>query len=90
MKDFCNNNCNECSLLFGATEKEYNEHKQMYLLLDALEIAFGEGVTQIANMICPNLTCCPDCHIDDFSHIRDCEIDKAANEIVERWKKANS
>lgn len=86
IKDFCDNNCNECSLLFAEDEKSFNALKQMHVLLDALELAFGEGVTQIANMICPNLTCCPNCHIDDFSHFENCEIEKASEKIVKKWK----
>jgi hypothetical protein len=31
-------------------------------------LRFGSEVWWITNRICPNLTCCPICHIDDFCH----------------------
>lgn len=58
-KDLCDKNCNECEAI---------QNKQVALLLNVLALRFGGEVWGITNRICPNLTCCPICHIDDFCH----------------------
>ena len=58
----CNHSCNECEAV---------ENKQVALLLNVLALRFGEEVWWITNRICPNLTCCPICHVDDFCHFDD-------------------
>ena len=58
-KDLCDRNCNEC---------EASENKQVALLLNVLALRFGGEVWHITNRICPNMTCCPICRIDDFCH----------------------
>lgn len=57
MKCFCTENCNEC---------EVTENRQLALLLNYLIEKYGEQIIQEVNKFCPNLTCCPDCRIDDF------------------------
>ncbi len=58
-KYLCDKNCNEC---------EASENKQVALLLNVLALRFGGEVWHITNRICPNMTCCPICRIDDFCH----------------------
>ena len=58
----CDINCNECAA---------TENKQVALLLNILALRFGTEVWWITNHICPNLTCCPICHVDDFCHFDD-------------------
>lgn len=58
-KRLCNEDCNNCEAI---------TNPQVALLLNVLALQFGDAVWQIANEICPNLTCCPICHIDDFCH----------------------
>ena len=58
-KELCDRNCNECEAI---------QNKQVALLLNVLALRFGEEIWWITNRICPNLTCCPICHIDDFCH----------------------
>ena len=58
-KRLCNKNCNECEAI---------QNPQVALLLNVLALQFGEKVWHITNTICPNLTCCPICNIDDFCH----------------------
>lgn len=58
-KYLCDTNCNECEAILN---------KQVALLLNVVALRFGEEVWWITNRICPNLTCCPICHIDDFCH----------------------
>jgi len=55
----CDLDCNHCAAI---------DNPQVALLLNILAIRYGEEVWHIANNICPNLTCCPICHIDDFCH----------------------
>lgn len=57
----CDEDCNNCAAI---------QNQQVALLLNILALRFGEGVWHIANQICPNLTVCPICRIDDK---RNCE-----------------
>ena len=58
-KRLCNEDCNNCEAI---------ENKQLSVLLNVLALQFGEKVWNITNHVCPNMTCCPICHIDDFCH----------------------
>ena len=60
------------------------------LLMNVLWLFHGETVLQIANKICPNMTCCADCHIDDMCHVGGCEIDQEAEEIVKKLCREDS
>ena len=84
MNSFCDENCNECELLSSRNSR------QLSLVLNTLEKVYGEGVVQITNKICPNLTCCADCHIDDFSHYENCEIDEESSNIAKDWIRSNN
>lgn len=74
---FCDQNCNDCEAI---------KNRQLAYLLNFLVEKYGEEVIQDVNRFCPNLTCCPDCRIDDFCHIRGCEISKAAEEVKKNDK----
>jgi len=81
----CNEDCNHCDAI---------NNRQVSLALNALVMIYGDDVIGIVNGICPNLTCCADCRIDDFTHIVDddgsnlCEIEAEARRIARRWKRA--
>lgn len=62
---FCDEDCNNCSAV---------ENRQVSLILNALHERFGDGVYEIVQLYCPNMTCCADCRIDDFCHLGECEI----------------
>ena len=64
----CSQDCNNCEAI---------QNHQVSLLLNVLALQFGDKVWHITNKICPNLTCCPICHIDDFCH----DSPDAKNEI---------
>lgn len=66
---FCDENCNECEL---------TESRQLSLIFNILHEKFGDGVYEVVQAACPNLTCCADCRIDDFCHWEGCEILEAA------------
>ena len=58
-KYLCEGDCHFCEAM---------ENRQLALLLNILCLRFGKEVLQITNQVCSNLTCCPDCRIDDFCH----------------------
>lgn len=69
----CDQDCNHCAVI---------HNRQVSLLMNVLWIFHGETVPQIANKICPNMTCCADCRIDDMTHMEGCEIYQEAKKIV--------
>lgn len=73
---FCNEDCNNCGI---------HMNRQFSLLINALYVKFGEEVYQITQSICPNMTCCADCRIDDFCHDEDCEIADEAEALIAAW-----
>jgi len=69
----CDEDCNHCPIIL---------HKNSRLLTRILNEAqnkFGDEFCKIIQGYCPNLTCCRDCHIDDFCHDENCEIVKDIN-----------
>lgn len=80
-KRFCNKDCNSC---------EIPQNRQFSLLINILYHKYGKDVYRITQAVCPNMTCCADCRIDDFCHDEDCEIEAEAvaylNEIEKKDK----
>lgn len=72
---FCDEKCNECTLL---------DNRQLSMILNMLYSWFGDDVYKIVQSQCPNLTCCADCRIDDFCHIKGCVIYEDAENEVKR------
>ena len=64
----CDGECNECTLL------QSDNSRMVTKILNELHDKFGNGVYEIVQQNCPNLTCCYDCHIDDFCHFEGCKI----------------
>ena len=58
-RHLCNQDCNNCEAI---------KNKQLSVLLNVLALKFGDEVWHIINRVCPNMTCCPICRIDDFCH----------------------
>lgn len=73
---FCNGDCNTCSTLLGKNSRAIS------FVLEALYQKFGEEAYRIIQDSCPNMTCCADCRIDDFSHVEGCEIEEKAKEFL--------
>lgn len=73
---FCDENCNNC---------EIHQNRQFSLLINILHQRFGEEVYRVTQSVCPNMTCCADCHSDDFCHFEDCEILEEAKAVVKAW-----
>jgi hypothetical protein len=68
MERVCDSKCNDCPLM-----NESNA-KMLTVIFNQLYNKFGHGVYEIVEENCPNLTCCYDCHIDDFCHLEDCKL----------------
>jgi len=77
----CDQDCNHCAVI---------HNRQVSLLMNVLWLFHGETVQQIANKICPNMTCCADCRIDDMTHMEGCEIYQEAEKIVEKLCREDS
>jgi len=72
-KEFCDNNCSNCPIV------NHPNSRILTKILNDIVDEFGEGIYEIVENQCPNLTCCYDCHIDDFCHLPNCEIVKKRN-----------
>lgn len=66
--NLCDKNCNDCPIV-GRPNSRMVTH-----ILNALMDKLGNDVYKIVQEHCPNLTCCYDCHIDDFCHFEGCEL----------------
>lgn len=66
--EFCDENCNECPII-----NHPNSRLLTRMFNEAYKI-FGDDFYTIVDKHCPNMTCCFDCHLDDFNHIDGCKI----------------
>lgn len=64
----CNRNCNRCPIVI------HPNSRMVTLILNKARNRFGEEFYDIVQSLCPNLTVCYDCRIDDFCHTGDCEL----------------
>ena len=80
----CDEDCNHCPIIL------HKNSRMITKILNELLNKFGDGVYAIVQKNCPNLTCCRDCHIDDFCHIEGCklkgETDKNTSKMLNTWK----
>jgi len=80
-KRLCDEDCSHCEAM---------ENREVALLMNVLYLFYGDSVIQLANEVCPNMTCCPDCRIDDMTHMaEECEFYEEAERIVETLCKRN-
>ncbi len=68
MISLCNRDCNHCPII------THPNSRMLTAVLNALLDEFGEEVYPIVQNLCPNMTVCYDCRIDDFVHLSDCPI----------------
>lgn len=54
-------------------------NEEIYLVLEEMDIETMGDVRDYLNTINPNLTVCPKCHVDDFTHVESCEFYKRWN-----------
>lgn len=76
-KYLCDEDCNNCPLI------GHPNSRQLTLVLNALHERFGDGVYEIVQSLCPNMTVCFDCRIDDFVHFESCETLDTAKKVAE-------
>lgn len=65
---YCDENCNECSII------NHKNSRMLTHVLNLLYNKFGDDAYDIIESNCPNMTCCYDCHIDDFCHVEGCKL----------------
>ena len=67
--ELCDKNCNDCPIV------NHTNSRMASKILNDLYNKFGREVLVTVNENCCNLTVCPDCGVDDFSHRSSgCEI----------------
>ncbi len=76
-KVFCDEDCNHCPVI------GHPNYKVVTVILNALYGMYGASVYKVVQHYCPNMTCCADCHIDDFCHFEGCELLKEADRYAE-------
>ena len=69
-KELCDENCSHCPII------RHPNSRMITKVLNQLLNNFGNGVYEIIESYCPNLTVCYDCRIDDFCHIENCQLTK--------------
>ena len=66
----CDRNCNNCPIV------NHTNNRMLTRILNELFVEFGDGVYDIVQKNCSNLTVCYDCRFDDFCHDENgCELD---------------
>lgn len=68
MTPLCNRDCNHCPIII------HPNSRMITVVLNALLDEFGEEVYPIVQNLCPNMTVCYECRIDDFVHLEGCAI----------------
>ena len=68
MTKLCDRNCNECPFML------HPNSRMLTKIFNELYDKLGNEVYKIVENNCPNLTCCYDCHIDDFCHMEGCDL----------------
>lgn len=79
MMEECATDCNNCFI------KGQVAHKKAYRILARLD-RLNKETYAITQELCCNMTCCPECHIDDFTHCEGCSISKE----LDAWEKKQS
>jgi hypothetical protein len=64
----CDRECNECPLIL------HDNSRMLTKILNEAYKKFGNDFYHIVQKHCPNMTCCADCHVDDFCHFEGCEL----------------
>ena len=66
--EFCDENCSECPII------NHPNNRRLTRMFNEAYKKFGDDFYTIVDKHCPNMTCCFDCHIDDFCHMDGCKI----------------
>lgn len=67
-----------------------NIKEEIYLALEKLDIETDCEVSRFLNKNgYPNLTCCPNCHVDDFVHVEGCKFSENEISVVDKINLTN-
>lgn len=66
----CDQDCNNCPII------THPNSRMITKILNKLYDQFPEGIYETVRELCPGLTVCFDCRIDDFCHVEGCELTK--------------
>ena len=69
----CDRDCNHCPLIL------HKNSRLLTVMLNRLQRKFGGGVYGLVQTMCPNLTVCSECRVDDFVHVDGCELDSLSD-----------
>ena len=64
----CDGDCNKCPVI------GHPNSRMLTAVLNALQVRFGDGAHEIVQGLCPNMTVCHACRVDDFAHVEGCEL----------------
>jgi hypothetical protein len=79
----CDENCNQCPII------NHPNSRMITLILNTLHKMYGDETYAAVQKNCPNLTCCFDCRIDDFTHLEDCTITEKAKKDAMKLQQLN-
>ena len=71
----CDRKCGVCPILI------HPNFRMLSVLFNSIFIRFGDEVLKMVEHLCPNLTVCPDCGVDDFCHNEGCTVEEKAIEL---------
>ena len=60
----CDRDCNHCPIIL------HDNSRLLTKIFNEAFNTFGDDFYSIVQKHCPNMTCCADCHIDDFCHLK--------------------
>ena len=61
----CDGKCNDCH----QNRKSIASYQILQLICER-----DETIMKEVNTICPNMSVCPECHVDDFVHVEGCSF----------------
>ena len=67
-RTLCDQNCNHCPLL------RHRNSRMLTAVMNVAHATFGAEFYRLVQSLCPNFTCCHDCHVDDFVHVEGCVL----------------
>ena len=66
--ELCDRDCNNCPII------RHPNSRMLTAILNKADDEFGDDFYNIVESMCPNMTVCYDCRIDDFCHIEGCDL----------------
>lgn len=77
--EYCDGDCNHCGVIM------HPNSRQLTAVLNALYNRFGNEVYVTVQHMCPNMTCCYDCRLDDFCHVEGCRQSRQGGTYGSEW-----